>query len=884
MRPPPAFTGTGWRRLLPRHLRSQILILLSTVMLSVLAGLYAVSIHRAETSAHAATQRWAEAVAATAASAGSQPLALNDHALLENTLRDITRLPGVMRIDVVDVGGQALLSLHAPPEGGRARVVYRARDVRLPPGLDHIGALVVPIDRGPDHAPALQAWAPMDPARPLGWMGVMFSQELERTQMVELQHESLLWTLLGGGVSLLVLYLFLMASLKPLQRLARFSRSLGSQVGQRLTQRAGSEEVRELMEALNDASLRLRDQLAALRATEERTHAILDATPDAIIGLGADTCITLFNPAASSIFGVEPEDIKGQPLSALLPDLVPEMVRGLAHDGMLIRAGQGSLARTNAMAVRKDGTPFPVELVISRLRDEAGEHYTCVVRDVTDQRWMDAMLRLFNRAVECTTNAVVIADITKPGLPLFYANPAFEAITGHQVCDAIGKPFDFLKGEATDPAQLTTLRQTIQEGRSTTMVLLNHRKDGSLFYNEVSIAPVLEFDGTISYYVGVQSDVTERERARFALAERNARLNAVFDLSPDGFVVFDRHQRLVYSNPAFVQMTGWDGLSEASQLDLASFDAHFKTLCESSAAYAPVTGAGSRAEETPEILRLARPERRTLSRVKRLNWDGENESVLYFRDITRETEVDRMKSEFLTTAAHELRTPMVSIFGFAELMLNRPLAPERQRDVLQTIHRQAKLLVNMVNELLDLARIEARQGKDFQRQLVAIGPLVEETAGAIRMQGDERSVRCEVSAHAGTVLLIDPDKTRQALTNVLSNAFKYSPRGGDVRVRALMRHAAGQQQLGLRVSDEGIGMTPEQQARLFERFYRADPSGNIPGTGLGMCLVKEIIELQGGCVEVQSTAGRGTEVTLWLPVPRSSPLSRPMALALAPPG
>lgn len=874
--PQPLHAWTGWRRLMPRHLRSQILLLLGTVMLSVLGGLYAVSSHRAESSAWAATRRWAEAVAATAASAGSQPLALKDYALLESTLRDIVRLPGVLRIDVVEPDGRALLSLHAPEAGGPVRVSYRPRDVHPP----EAGTVALPTEHGPSRAPALQIWAPVDPTLPLGRVGVLFSQELERTQMLKLQHESLLWTMAGGGMSLLALYLFLMVALKPLQRLALFSRGLGGHVGQRLTQRAGSEEVRELTEALNDASLRLRNQLAALRATEERTHAILDATPDAIIGLDAQACITLFNPAATSIFGVEFTDIKGKPLSALIPDLVPEMVGGIAQDGMLIRSGQGSMARINATAVRRDGTEFPVELVISRLQDDNGEHYTCVARDVTDQRWMDAMLRLFNRAVECTTNGLVITDITKPGLPLFYANPAFEAITGHQTCEVIGRPFDFLKGEATDPAQLESLQQAIREGRSATTVLLNYRKDGSLFYNEVSIAPVLEFDSSISYYVGVQTDVTERERARFALAERNARLNAVFDLSPDGFVVFDRHQRLVYSNPAFVQMTGWDGLDEAGQIDLARFDEHFETLCESRAAYVPVTGAGSRAEETPEVLQLVRPERRTLSRVKRLNWDGEKESILYFRDITRESEVDRMKSEFLTTAAHELRTPMVSIFGFAELMLNRPLAAERQRDVLQTIHRQAKLLVNMVNELLDLARIEARQGKDFQRQHTSIGPLIEETVSAIRPHGDERTVQCEMEAHAGMLLLIDPSKTRQALTNVLSNAFKYSPQGGEVRLRTLLRQQGGVHQLGIRVSDQGIGMTPEQQARLFERFYRADPSGNIPGTGLGMSLVKEIIELQGGCVEVTSEAGRGTEVTLWLPTPQTSPLSRPMALAL----
>ncbi len=121
-------------------------------------------------------------------------------------------------------------------------------------------------------------------------------------------------------------------------------------------------------------------------------------------------------------------------------------------------------------------------------------------------------------------------------------------------------------------------------------------------------------------------------------------------------------------------------------------------------------------------------------------------------------------------------------------------------------------------------------------------------------------------AHADTLLHVDAEKTLRAVTNVLSNALKYTPDGGAVTVDTLDGTLRDAPAVGLRVTDSGIGMTPAQQARVFERFYRADPSGNIPGTGLGMSLVKEIIDLHGGRVEVESEAGRGTTVTLWLPI------------------
>jgi PAS domain S-box-containing protein len=552
--------------------------------------------------------------------------------------------------------------------------------------------------------------------------------------------------------------------------------------------------------------------------------------------------------------------VVGQPLASLLPALDFDEIDRITREGMLIRSSR--MARLDSGALRRDGTEFPVEVAISRVEDEHGTRFTCVVRDVTDQRWVDSMLRLYNRALECATNGVVISDVRVPGQPIFYANPAFEKITGYSASDAIGRNCAFLQGEDREQPEIAVLREAVRLGQPATVVLRNYRKDGTLFFNELSIAPVAAPDGEVTHYVGVQSDVTERERARFALAERSARLNAVFDLSPDGFVVFDREGQMVYCNQAFVQMTGWD----ASQgCDIVGFDRQFVALCNPAQAYVPVAASVGVAGTHADTLELLRPERRTLARLARLNLGGHGESILYFRDVTHETEVDRMKSEFLTTAAHELRTPMASIFGFAELMLKRPVPPDRQRDVMETIHRQASLLINMVNELLDLARIEARQGKDFRITEHALGPLIDETVDALMIQGDPRKV--EVRAEHGEVrLMVDHDKTRQAITNVLSNAYKYSPGGGSIRLHTLMREVDGQQQVGVSVTDSGIGMTPAQKARLFERFYRADPSGNIPGTGLGMCLVQEIMELQGGQIEVDSEPGIGTRVTLWFPV------------------
>jgi signal transduction histidine kinase len=280
------------------------------------------------------------------------------------------------------------------------------------------------------------------------------------------------------------------------------------------------------------------------------------------------------------------------------------------------------------------------------------------------------------------------------------------------------------------------------------------------------------------------------------------------------------------------------------------------------------------------LLHLHTPCTRTL--VRRVRHGGhDNEVVMYFRDITHELEVDRMKSEFLSMAAHELRTPMASIFGFTELLLKRQFDEVRRQDMLTTIHRQAQLLINLINELLDLARIEARRGRDFQRRLQPLAPLIERTLHGILVNGDDRRVALQLP-DAPILVDVDDAKLGLAITNVVSNAYKYSSIDQGIELELVERVREGAPEVGIRVRDHGIGMTPEQLARVFERFFRADSSGNVPGTGLGMTIVKEIVELHGGQVEVESTFGEGTVVTLWLPLAQAGELRLPSAAAPAP--
>jgi signal transduction histidine kinase len=239
--------------------------------------------------------------------------------------------------------------------------------------------------------------------------------------------------------------------------------------------------------------------------------------------------------------------------------------------------------------------------------------------------------------------------------------------------------------------------------------------------------------------------------------------------------------------------------------------------------------------------------------------------ILYLRDVTHETAIDQMKSEFLATAAHELRTPMASIFGYAEVLLNEEFDAATQHEFLNTIYTQSKLMANILNELLDLARIEARRDKDFRYTRVDLQMLVSDLARSYPVPAGRDGLELTLPEQP-LYLMADAGKLRQTLLNVVSNAFKYSPNGGPVTLKAWIKSSANQAPgVCIEVTDCGIGMSAAQRARVGERFYRADTSGKIPGTGLGMSIVKEIIALHHGTLEIDSTPGAGTTVRLCLP-------------------
>lgn len=841
-----------------RSLRTQIvsLMLASVVIGTGMLGYLSYQARMRQAEAEIVEQ--ARALAGMTARATASSMLERDYSSLELFLGELMSLPDVQVAELVHPGGKVAMRASQSPAGLTIRLP--ANESAEPPALNHtVQAMRI-------HAAAALMSGSGQDGKDLdrdmllknGWVRLEMDQRGHRSEALQQ------WLIDGlNGFMLLMGMLWLLAIFlgrvfRPIGELAAFTSRLAAQPGATVKIRWGSREVRELGRALNAASERLEQQIRSQELRFNQLRAVLDTAADAIVGVSSEGDIASANPAAERMFGLDAAALNTRSIAELLPGLDAARLKTIMDEGMLFHSTQSRVGRVEIEARRQDGTVFPVELLLGEIAGDQALRYTCIVRDLTDMKLAEEYLTLYGRVLDCIPNGISVSNARRYPQPIVHVNPAFSRITGYAPHEVLGRDARFLEGEQTDAEDLALLARTVQNGGEIKLTLRNYRKDGSVFHNKLSVSPVLDASGQITHYINVIEDVSSQVEVKERLIERTARLNATFDLSPDGFTVFDARGELITSNPALRHMVG----PLPAWMPMAKFDEWMRGLCEDPEQYVPIAHAPS--ESAKHTLVLARPARRVLERDIRRQVSGSRETFVYFRDITHQFEVDRMKSEFLATAAHELRTPLASILGFTELLLHRKYSEEKQKDLLQTVHRQGSLLQNLIQELLDLSRIEARQGKDFHIVPTALPGIVEAALNGIANRELGRQV--QIGAIPELSVMADASKIEQALVNLLSNAIKYSPQGGEVSVSVHEAERDGSAGAVIRIQDQGIGMTQAQLSRAFERFYRADGSGNIPGTGLGLNLVKEIAEIHGGTVELSSELGVGTVASLWLPL------------------
>jgi len=356
---------------------------------------------------------------------------------------------------------------------------------------------------------------------------------------------------------------------------------------------------------------------------------------------------------------------------------------------------------------------------------------------------------------------------------------------------------------------------------------------------------------------------------------RRAVLDSVMTSLVDGLVLVDRRGQISYVNP------------QAEKLfDLPAHALLNRTLDDLQAEIAArvadpeniitrLQQAAAAPQDAPSVeIVLTDPTTRTLqARFFPIHQsDGGQQGLgLLIRDITREKELDRMKSQLLATVSHELRTPLASIKGFATTLLRRDVEwdEESRREFLTIIDEESDRLSDLIGDLLDMASIEAG-GLRVEPEPLDPEPLLRETIAEFQMMTDRHRLQMQGPSPLPLVLA-DPRRTRQVLRNLVENAIKYSPDGGPITITA----RPTDRYLEIRVADQGIGIEAQEAARIFDRFYQIDNAATrqVGGSGLGLSICKAIVEAQGGQIWVESRVGEGSTFFFTLPLAHQKELN-----------
>jgi len=668
------------------------------------------------------------------------------------------------------------------------------------------------------------------------------------------------------------------------------------------------------------AHIRHANDAAELADRQARTSALIDGSPYAIVVAGADRRLVVFNPAAEELSGWRRDQVLGEGLADVL---IPERDRPEFMAGTRKYLDSGDAAalagRTRMPILCADGSERTVELTHVPVMVDGQVHFCGFLRDLSE------LERAHMAALESEARLRLLSQLAPVGIvqtdldgSCTFANDRWCELTGMTAEEALGVGWSAsLHPDDIERVSQEWERAAAADGELRTDCRLRPAGPDPVWVH-IAVVPVLAADGRACGFLAAVTNVSGRKRAeaereellnaeraaRRSLADQTERLNGLVNAAIPGILLDDEHGRITQVNQSFCDLFGIS--TEPSQLIgspaariavrirrvFADPDQFLRRTRELVAErrpvaleeiacadgrtlewdYAPVFVNGDYrgnlwgvddstdrhllAEQREDLLRAELAAREAAERAQ---------FKLAEQNI-RLQELDEAKTQFLATMSHELRTPLTSIVSFTELIMDdeHELSPETVSS-LSVIQRNAERLLRLVGDLLLLDRLEAGV-IPLELSAVSVSDLVTEAVRSTSATAAERSITVQVSATAGPPVQADRLRLQQVLDNLLSNAIKFSRQDGRIEVGA----SRDGQMWRIDVADDGIGIPADELGRLFGRFVRASNArtAGLPGTGLGLSVVKAITELHGGSVEVRSTMGHGTTLSVYLPISR----------------
>ncbi|HEV8264520.1 MAG TPA: ATP-binding protein [Gemmatimonadales bacterium] len=342
----------------------------------------------------------------------------------------------------------------------------------------------------------------------------------------------------------------------------------------------------------------------------------------------------------------------------------------------------------------------------------------------------------------------------------------------------------------------------------------------------------------------------ELERRFAALRREREESRTLLEALTDGVVAADDRGTIVSSNAAARRLLGYGAAESLPPLAQLFHDQPHRSLVRELLAGRPV-----------ERRELILGERTVLVSGRPLEGGG---TLLVLSDVTDVRRLEAVRRDFVANVSHELKTPLTAIAGYAETLVHEAPAGSQPASFAHTIVQNARRMQHLVDDLLDLSRIESG-GWRPQPRVVEVEAAARDAWSSFSERARGASVRFETTvARDALAVPVDPDSLRQIFTNLFDNALRHTPRGGVIRVAAELEKDG----IALSVADTGSGIPAEHLSRIFERFYRVDPgrAREQGGTGLGLAIVKHLVEAHGGRVDAESVIGRGTTISMLFPL------------------
>ncbi|MEO0035926.1 MAG: hypothetical protein RLZZ501_1949, partial [Pseudomonadota bacterium] len=639
-------------------------------------------------------------------------------------------------------------------------------------------------------------------------------------------------------------------------------------------------------------------KLAELQRTvaESRLRLFIDNAPVALAMFDRDMRYLVASRRWAADFGLDPARVIGACHYELFPTL-PERWKEI-HRRCL--AGTSEKCEEDLYPRPDGGTDWlRWEVLPWRGEDGAVGGLLILSETITERIQAREQVRKLSLAVEQSPNGI---QITNADGTIDYVNAALLEMTGYQREELIGQNPTLLASGLTPASTYAELWQTLAEGRAWQGEFISRRKNGEVFIELDRISPVRNAEGEVTHYLAIKEDITERKRTAQELdlyrhhleevvALRTADLRAaeakwrlILESSADGLFGIDDDGVVTFANSAACALL--DTPLEAligHNAHLAFHHSHpdrsFYAEVACPATLTLADGITRRVED--EVFwradGTAFPVHYAVHPIKQ---DGAIiGAVVSFSDVTAQIETSRareaalaeaqrlaqVRRDFLANMSHEIRTPLNAVLGLAQLGRGDPQVGERARALFGRIVDSGETLLDVVHDILDFSKIEAGKVR-AERVPLALGPVIDRAVGLVAARARDKGLRMRIDEAVELPARIegDPARLTQVLGNLLSNAVKFTPAGGSVALVA----AVGEGALIFTVSDSGIGMSPEQVARLFQPFEQADSSTtrHFGGSGLGLSICRHLLTLMQGEVTVDSAPGAGTRFTVRLPL------------------